>query len=98
MGVGKFTDALIEMTLHKIGSLVCLNQGDTKSKWLVADVASHQEGQMVHVVHEDELGCAGNWMPADCFHEAEVNNKDRALILSAFAQTRRGKELIKELM
>ena len=85
------------MTIHKIGSIVQLNQGNTESNWIVVDVASHQKGQMVLLAHEDELDKVGGWMPADCLHESDINHRDRQLLLAAFAQTKRGKELIKAL-
>lgn len=86
------------MVLHKVGSVVQLNQGDTKANWIVVDVASAQKGQLVLLAHEDELDKVGGWMPADCLHASDINHKDRALLLSAFAATKRGKELVKGLM
>lgn len=77
----------------KIGSVVQLNQGDTKSNWVVTGV----HNAMVDVVHEDELSCAPHTAFASMFHQSDINKRDRDFLLTAFADTKRGKEIVKAL-
>lgn len=76
--------------------MVQLNQGNTKDYCIVADIQDFGE-RSVLLKHEDELDAAGGWMPEACVHKADINHRDRALLLAAFADTKRGKEIVRSL-
>jgi hypothetical protein len=80
----------------KIGSVVQLNQSNTKDNWVVADIRpSAYKGNELLLKHEDELDCAGGWMPEGCVKESDINHRDRAFLLAAFAGTKRGREIVR---
>lgn len=82
----------------KIGSVVQLNHGDTASNWVVADIRpSNYKGNELLLRHEDELNCAGSWMPEGCVKESNISHRDRSFLLAAFADTRRGREIVRAL-
>ena len=77
----------------KIASIVQLNQGDTK----INRVVVARENDVLEVVHEDELDCKPMLAPVGIFHESDISHRDRAFLLTAFADTKRGKEIVRSL-
>lgn len=84
---------------YKIGSVVQLNQGNTQDHWVVGEVYAQgkSSGQALLLLHEDELDCAGSWIPSGCVHMASIAEGHRKMLLQSFAQTRKGMEIIRAL-